>query len=168
MKIEAAAFLDGLRCGAKRTDELVSLASEYHGSAIGIEYMLTADIARARALVEVKIDVTTLRKVRHDLRRLCYAISKLKDVVSSSVVGASVFQVHIWAARNRYERRHFLSELTKVESKLESDLLVFSGEESDFDFKLHPAAPPGLMRPPRTTARSPAAPKRYERAGFDD
>lgn len=195
MKIPDETLLDTLRLGAKCTDDLMSIATDYHGQAVGIEYLLTADIARAfvrkqfdvrvecqikslihassvadqenrealrkklgkkridialmhgdlvpSALIEVKVDVSKLRKVRHDLKRLCSAISKMNDAISGSIVGVSVFQVHIAAKRHRYLRAHFVEALEKLESGLQSDLQSHGRTDPDFDFKLHPLQRPG-------------------------
>lgn len=45
-EIPEADFLEGLRCGVKRTTDLMARITDYHGGQVRTEYIMTADLAR--------------------------------------------------------------------------------------------------------------------------
>jgi hypothetical protein len=90
------------------------------------------------ALIEVKIDVRTLRKIRPDLVKIASTISMLKFSFVKGVIGASIFQVHVQGNDRRWKRSHLKSDIEKIEKSLRDDLIAHARENVDFSFSMHP------------------------------
>lgn len=64
---------------------------------------------RAVAVIEVKIGVSTFRKVKKDLLKILNLFSSMKPPHAQSLLGFSVFQIHIKQTKDRYLLEHFRS-----------------------------------------------------------
>jgi hypothetical protein len=189
-EISETAFLEALRTGVRRTTNLIARVTDYHGGAVRIEYMLTADLARefverdykvaveylyrnlvnamvalegARphkalrakrtdiallhvtiplAMIEVKISVRRLSRVKGDLNKITAVMAMMQAKYAAKVIGAVVFQVHVPGSRSLCYPDQFKAAVEKIEQKLETEVAVYSGDRSDFSFKMYPLQGP--------------------------
>ena len=90
------------------------------------------------ALIEVKIGVKTLRKIRPDLRKITRTISMLKPEFARRVVGSSIFQVHVQGSARKWKRAHLQSAIEKIENNLDSALTQHAKGQRGFSFSMYP------------------------------
>jgi hypothetical protein len=186
MRLSERTLLSGLKSGVKNTRHLMDHATDFHGTAVQTEYLLTSDIARefiqrsvqvkveclnralvssatARsgtskvrkrklgtkrtdialvneyvplAMIEIKIGVGRLTGVSMDLKKIITSMRLMDAKYASRVVGVSVFQVHLPTTKHRYEKKHFVSAIGKIEHRFNLDLKAFARSRPDFKLTL--------------------------------
>lgn len=90
------------------------------------------------ALIELKIGVKTLNKVRKDLHKISDTISLLKPKFAKRVIGAVVFQVHVAGSKKLTHFGDFKSAVEKIEKSLRDSLIQFSKGQPGFSYDMVP------------------------------
>ena len=88
------------------------------------------------ALIEVKIGVSTLRKVEQDLAKITSTIASLKPQFAAKVVGAAVFQVHVRGTSKRKSKQDLQKAANSIEQSLATDLTDYAKTNPGFLFRL--------------------------------
>jgi len=87
-----------------------------------------------RALIEIKIGVSSLRKLRLDLDKICTTIALLDSLHASKVTGACVFEVHVSNSK-LYTRDALLSRVRVIEERIRSELQAYAHTRPAFSFE---------------------------------
>lgn len=93
------------------------------------------------AIIEVKIGVKALGRVKADLKKIADTIRMMKRTVSKDVIGAMVFQIHVSPSRSRYHAADFLKAAKRIECGVEKELALYAAIHKDFAFAMHPLQP---------------------------
>lgn len=94
------------------------------------------------ALIEVKIGVRSLGKIKGDLAKLAGTIELLKSTYAARVIAAAVYQVHV-AGTNKMEwRDQLLPAIQKIETHIESELERYRATACGYSFAIHPLQSP--------------------------
>jgi len=86
------------------------------------------------AMIEVKIGVKTLKKIRKDLDKITTTIGMMQAKYAARVIGASVFQVHIPGSKKHYYASQFKAAAEKAEKTISSQLATYEAGHRDFSF----------------------------------
>jgi len=90
------------------------------------------------AIIEVKIGVKTLNKIKGDLLKITDTIRSPKPQFAARVRGAVVFQVHVAGSANRLHVRQLNHAVKKIEKSLRTSLRAYKKAHADFRFTLYP------------------------------
>jgi hypothetical protein len=90
------------------------------------------------AIIEVKIGVKTLNKIKGDLLKITDTIRSLKPQFAARVRGAVVFQVHVAGSVSRLHVRQLNHAVKKIEKSLRTSLRAYKKAHADFRFTLYP------------------------------
>lgn len=88
------------------------------------------------ALIEVKIRISRHTGIAADLRKICSTIDLMKPSRQRSIIGASVFQMHLKATRRRWERAHFELAVKEFETQMKADLGTPIDRYENYDLEL--------------------------------
>lgn len=89
------------------------------------------------ALIEVKIGVKKLGRLKDDLDKITATIALMKARFAAQVIGAAVFQVHIPGTCARYSDHQFKTAAEEVETGLEAKVGSYASSRPDFSFSMH-------------------------------
>jgi hypothetical protein len=95
------------------------------------------------ALVEVKIRVRTLHKVKRDIDKITTTMALMKPAVRACVIGAVVIQVHIPGGERIMYRDQFETLVRAREQRIQSELAEYETRRPDFAFTLQSLQPEG-------------------------
>lgn len=90
-----------------------------------------------RALIEVKIGVKNLGRLKADLKKIADTILMMKEGVSSNVLGAVVFEIHVPNAQNRLHEKDFLNAAVKIERSISKELAIFGKRYKELCFTMY-------------------------------
>lgn len=90
------------------------------------------------ALIEVKIGVRSLGKIRGDLAKLAGTIDLLKSRYAARAVAAVVYQVHVPGTDRIEWRDQLLPAIQKIEARIESELETYCATAPGYSFAIHP------------------------------
>ncbi len=90
------------------------------------------------AIIEVKIGVSRLTKVKKDLDKITHTIGLMNAKSASRVTGAAVFQVHVGGSRSRYSEQHFRNAAEVIEARLIKEVNEYALTRQGFKFVVHP------------------------------
>ena len=107
------------RLGSKRTD---------------IALLYTTLIPRA--LIELKIGVTTLNGIAGDLDKITNTIACMNSTYASKVIGAVVFQMHVDATKKRSNVTALKVEIERKERAIETGLVTYAERNAEFRFRM--------------------------------
>jgi hypothetical protein len=94
------------------------------------------------ALIEVKIGVRTLRKIKGDLTKLTGTISMLNPRHAARVAAAVVYQVHVPGTDKIERRDQLLPAIQKIEKGIERELETYRLADLGYSFAIHPLQSP--------------------------
>lgn len=94
------------------------------------------------ALVEVKIGVRSLSKIKGDLKKLTGTIALLKSRYAARVVAAAVYQVHVTGTDKIEWRDQLLPAIQKIEKRIERELAAYGLTDLGYSFAIHPLQSP--------------------------
>lgn len=94
------------------------------------------------ALIEVKIGVRSLAKIKGDLTKLTDTIALLNSRYAARVVAAVVFQVHVKGTDKIEWRNQLLPAIQKIEGRIEQELETYRLTAPDYSFAIHPLQSP--------------------------
>jgi hypothetical protein len=90
------------------------------------------------ALIEVKIGVRTLQKLKCDLDKIACTLAFMSPRFACDVIGAAVFQVHISGGENLFYVDQLKPAIGSVEQRLAKDLDIYARSQPGFSFELRP------------------------------
>ncbi|MER9632226.1 hypothetical protein [Mesorhizobium sp. M0296] len=94
------------------------------------------------ALIEVKIGVRSLGKIKGDLTKLTSTIALLKSRYAARVAAAVVYQVHVQGTDKIEWRDQLLPAIQKIEKRLEQELEAYRLIDPSYSFAIHPLQSP--------------------------
>jgi hypothetical protein len=89
------------------------------------------------ALIEVKIGVRSLGKLKGDLAKLAGTIDLLKSSYAAHIVAAIVYQVHVAGTDKMEWRDQLLLAIRKIETRMESELEKHRVTAPGYSFTIH-------------------------------
>ncbi|WP_457811889.1 hypothetical protein [Sinorhizobium meliloti] len=90
------------------------------------------------ALIEVKIGVRSLGKIKGDLKKLTSTIALLKSRYAARVAAAVVYQVHVPGTDKIEWRDQLLPAIQTIEKRLEQELEAYRLTDPGYSFDIHP------------------------------
>lgn len=94
------------------------------------------------ALIEVKIGVRSLGKIKGDLKKLTGTIALLKSRYATRVAAAVVYQVHATGTDKIEWRDQLLPAIQKIEKRIERELETYRLSDPGYSFAIHPLQSP--------------------------
>lgn len=94
-------------------------------------------------IIELKIGVSSLRKIQDDISKIKTTISLLKPQFAHRTIGAVVFQVHVGGGRRRTYAHEFEKAVFAVEKRIRDSLTTYASNNKDFSLKMLPLQGPG-------------------------
>lgn len=94
------------------------------------------------ALIEVKIGVRSLGKIKGDLTKLTGTIALLKSRYAARVAAAVVYQVHVAGTDTIEWRDQLLPAIQKIEKRIERELETYRLTDPGYSFAIHPLQSP--------------------------
>lgn len=94
------------------------------------------------ALIEVKIGVRSLGKIRGDLTKLTGTIALLKSRYAARVAATVVYQVHVTGTDKIEWRDQLLTAIQKIEKRIEGELETYRLTDPGYSFAIHPLQSP--------------------------
>lgn len=90
-----------------------------------------------RALIEVKIGVSKITRIKIDLDKITTTMNMMKAKYAKNNIGAAVFQTHI-KRRKWLHKNQFKEATEKLENKIKFELENYAKTKQDFAFTMHP------------------------------
>lgn len=97
--------------------------------------IVITDMFTPLAMIEIKIGVSSLRKLKIDLDKITSTIALLKEPYSIRIVGAVLFQLHVGARKDRYKAEDYLAPAKTREARIKKELEGYELLKPGFSFE---------------------------------